>query len=51
LKPEREMAVRALLNGRDILTALPTGCGPKKKTFLICHGSEKISKSIAPFWA
>jgi len=33
LKQEREMAVRALLNGRDVLAALPIGYGPKKRPF------------------
>jgi len=31
LKPQRERAVRALLKGKDVLAALPTGYGPKKK--------------------
>ena len=42
LKPEREMAFRALLKGRDVLVVLPRGYGPRKKRF--CHCQRRFHK-------
>jgi len=49
LKPERETAVRALLKGRDVLAVLPTGYGPRKKSF--CHCRRRFQQRIALFHA
>ena len=43
LKPEQEMAVRALLNGN----VLPTGYSPRKKRF--CHCQKRFQKALHHF--
>ena len=43
LKPEREMAVKAFLKGRDVLAVLPTGYGPRKKRFCYCQRRFQIA--------
>jgi len=43
------MAVRALLEGKDVLAVLPMEYGPRKKRF--CHCQRRFQKSIALFHA